>query len=582
MIEVQQVNIEPNNPHQTASILTKRRFYMLVGEELDLYWEKSKMPAWVYLDLWLRLENPHLDRVLPYSPKYISEQTKIPLSSVYKAIKKLKELGRITVAKSWGVQPCDNFEVSRSRQQQQTKKSQKPKKNSQQREKSKSKIINFPQKRDGSSQQRDEFSQQREKKPPKPAPEAQHGTSQTIQTNPDFFLEKEEKEFFESFWFDNEEDSRKVDEFKQEQTSQLVEAEIIEEQSETVSTSDKETFTAIVANPNLSQGKVYSACSTFETNLKHRAANPKQTNLDRLQEALNWVPDGVWCTSEEKLDPQFLNWMVKWWIAEWGGDEHQARWKVNAYFKNDLSRLPLRWEEYSRTYLAKYENANLRYSHGCKVDEKEEKELKNNIRAVVKPLPPELSCEDKALQQNPNSVALGLPEGSYNIHGKTTGCNDLAITEQKHDSSQNNDKDFRVSFVDEQNRESLLVENSAIKELDTIPTDKFGALNPQAYAYWQPKRETSPQATPEQMQALKAKITRFTGTFGSGLAEKRDKRLEITEDDRLTNAERTLKRINQDLQDSILRESAVIKAKKLGYDLIRNENGIVIAAELPF
>ncbi len=570
----QQVNsVNSNNPHQTASILTKRRFYMLVGEELDLYWEKSKMPAWVYLDLWLRLENPHLDRVLPYSPKYISEQTKIPLSSVYKAIKKLKELGRITVAKSWGVQPCDNFEVSRSRQQQQTKKSQKSRKNSQQRKKSKSKIINFPQQRDGSSQQRDGSSQQREKKPPKPAPEAQHKTSQTIQTNPDFFLEKEEKEFFESFWFDSKEDNKKVDEFRQElerqqaidslqENSSTVEGELVEEQVEPVSTSDKETPTPIVANPNLSQGEVYSACSTFETNLKHRAANPKQTNLDRLQEALNWVPEGVWCTSEEKLDPQFLNWMVKWWIAEWGGDEHQARWKVNSYFKNDLSRLPLRWEEYSRTYLAKYENANLRYSHGCKVDEKEEEELKNNIRAVVKPLPPELSCEDKTLQQNPNSVALGLPEG----------------------------KDFRVSFVDEQNREfvdeqnreSLLVENSAIKELDTIPTDKFGALNPQAYAYWQPERETSPKATPEQMQALKAKITRFTGTFGIGLAEKRDKRLEITEDDRLTNTERTLKRINQDLQDSILRESAVIKAKKLGYDLIRDENGIVIAAELPF
>ncbi|MDJ0723771.1 MAG: hypothetical protein QNJ38_01505 [Prochloraceae cyanobacterium] len=388
---------------------------------------------------------------------------------------------------------------------------------------------------------------------PKPALPTDRGTPQTIQTNPDFSYSKSEQENLEDFWLDNEETNTKVEEFKQEQTSQLVEAETIDQQTETVSTSDKETTTAIVANPNLSQREVYSACSTFERKLKHRAANPKQTNMDRLQEALNWIPDGVWCTEPGKLDPEFVKWSVSWWMERFDcKDKYEAKANVLAYYKNDLSKLVIRWEQYSETYLAKYENADLRLSHGCTVGIEEEKELKNNVRAVAKPLPPEMSYEDKGLQQNTNSVAP-LSEVQQN----------RILVETKKPIAQEEIKSDRATINDNN------------KSIASLPTDEYGAVNnAEAYKPWKPEKDDNP-ATTEQMQALKEKLAKFRSNFGKGLkTEPKKSRSQLLNE--------KLDRLKRELQDDILRPNAIATAEKEGYELIKNKFGDVVGLDLPF
>ena len=439
----------------------------------------------------------------------------------------------------------------------------------------------------------------------KPAPGKDPSSSKTLQTNKDYIDLDREPENFADLWLDDEETNTKVDEFKQEQTSQLVEAEIIEEKNEIISTSDKEPTTAIVANPNLSKGEIYSACSTFENKFKSRARNPKQTNMDRLKEDLNWVPPGEWCTSEGKLDPNFLSWSVAWWIGKWGGNQHSAKADVKAYYRNDLARLPDKWEEYSETYLAKYKNADLRLSRGLKVGEKEEKELKSHVRAVTNPLPAELSCEDKSLKRglpqeslSSNTSSPSLPsKTSQDDPGKNTRQDITLVEHQKKpiaQQSREGDRDVPASIISKDDLHNLLDQNQKNQNVSQasdsnlelpgakdhsnnteLPKDSFGAVNnPQAYRYYQPQKETDKPITSEQLEALKKKISKFTKGFGNGLAEKRDKRLE--------KELSTLEKINRDFQDPILREYAIDQAKRNGYDLVLDENGKPIAAEMPF
>ena len=538
------------------------QFHALTIKELRALQAAKVLHNAGYVYLYLKCLNPFNDKKLTFSSKQLAFELGIPESSLSDALNRLKAEGLIKITNNFFSVELVLAENSESRCQQQSVNGNpyngEYTNNKRQSEKPYSKTESRTAKRNPVSQNGIPNSET-----PKPAPETDRERSKTIQTNKDFLDSKSEQENLEDFWLDDEETNTKIDEFKQEQTSQLVEAEIIDQQTETVSTSDKETTTAIVANQNLSQGEVYSACSTFEAKFKHRAANPKQTNMDRLQEALNWVPEGVWCTEPGKLDPEFLKWSVSWWMGKFDcKDEYDAKGNVLAYYKNDLSKLVIRWEQYSNTYLAKYKNADLRLSHGCTVGEKEEKELKDNVRAVTKQLPTEMSYEGKQLQQNTNSVA-SLPEVQQNRTLVESIPNQNPIAQEKQESDR------------EPIYRKYSHNDNSIAELPTeLPKDEFGAVNnAEAYKPWQPKKEDN-LATPEQIQALKAKIAKFKSNFGKGLTEKRDKRLEKTKT--------TLDRLNLDLADPILRDSVAIKAKSLGYDLILDENGKAIGAELPF
>ena len=412
---------------------------------------------------------------------------------------------------------------------------------------------------------------------PKPAPGADRDRSQTIQTNPDFLYSKSEEENLEDYWLNNEEDNSKVEQLKQEALNQTVEAEIIEEQAETVSTLDKEPATAIVANPNLSQSTVYSACSTFENKFRDRAKNPKQTNMERLQEALNWIPDGVWCTEPGKLDPEFLKWSVSWWMGKFDcKDEYDAKANVLAYYKNDLTKLVIRWEQYSNTYLAKYKNADLRLSHGCKVDEKEEKELKNNVRAVIKPLPPEMSYEDKQLQQTSNSVTQldPTPETKKIAPAFLRAINDKI--NEKHNLVK---KDRDENSV----RGSKTVANTIVSSVENkiyndIPehADNVGAYRNFDRAEYDRKRKQEEEqlATSEQWAEFTAKFKTFN---------KKSSLRPVVEDteDPLEKVRKQLKTLNSFLEsgDAVLIGEALKAAEKENFVVIRNKLGHPIKIE---
>ena len=435
---------------------------------------------------------------------------------------------------------------------------------------------------------------------PKPVPGADRDRSQTIQTNPDFSYSKSEQEKLEDPWLDDEETNTKVDEFKQElerqqaitsqeierqqafldkleENNSTVEAEIIDQQTETVSTSDKETPTAIVANPNLSQEEVYSACSTFEAKFKHRAANPKQTNMDRLQEALNWIPDGVWCTEPGKLDPEFVKWSVTWWMGKFDcKDEYDAKANVLAYYKNDLTKLVIRWEQYSNTYLAKYKNADLRLSHGCKVDEKEEKELKNNVRAVTKPLPPEMSYEDKQLQQTNNSVTqLDPTPETKKIAPAFLGAINDKINEKHNLVKKDRDENSVRGSKTVANTIVSSVENKIYNDIPEH-ADNVGAYRNFDRAEYDRKRkqESEQLATSEQWAEFTAKFKTFNkkSSLRPIVSDKEDLHQKI---------EKQLKTLNSFLQsgDAILIAEALKAAEREDFVVIRDSLGRPIKIE---
>ena len=411
---------------------------------------------------------------------------------------------------------------------------------------------------------------------PKPAPQANRVTPQTIQTNSnssDFFLE--EKEFFEDCWHSEEKSTQVIE--TTEANNPTVEGEILEQQTEPVSTSDKETTTAIVAKENLSQGEVYSACSTFEAKFKHRAANPKQTNMDRLQEALNWIPDGVWCTEPGKLDPEFLKWSVIWWMGKFDcKDEYDAKANVLAYYKNDLTKLVIRWEQYSNTYLAKYKNADLRLSHGCKVDEKEEKELKNNVRAIIKPLPPEMSYEDKQLQQTSNSVTqLDPTPETKKIAPAFLGAINDKINEKHNLVKKDRDENSVRGSKTVANTIVSSVENKIYNDIPEH-ADNVGAYRNFDRAEYDRKRkqEEEQMASPEQWAEFTAKFKTFN---------KKSSLRPVVEDteDPLEKVRKQLKTLNSFLEsgDAVLIGEALKAAEKENFVVIRNKLGHPIKIE---
>ncbi|MDJ0712892.1 MAG: hypothetical protein QNJ54_01570 [Prochloraceae cyanobacterium] len=597
-----------------------KTFHALTREELKIQKEIGLINNATYVYYWFRTGDPYNEKTITFTGKELAMEMGIPESSVYDAIAKLKALdlikiisGKFTIKVNLASNHSQQQSDSRNLENDQYTSDSPSSENLE-------KILGS---RNGLQDPRIN-SKISENRSSKPAPKADRERSKTIQTNKDFLDLEGEQEIFGDPWLDDEETNTKVDEFKQElerqkailetieEDNRTVEAEILEQQTSeeiifnkevltdnlsaginnlttnsdfliknkntsTVSTSDKETTTAIVAKTNLNQGEVYSACSTFENKFQARANNPKQTNMDRLKEALNWVPPGVWCTSEGKLDPEFLKWSVDWWMGRFDcKDKYEAKANVLAYYKNDLSKLVIRWNQYSETYLAKYQNADLRISHGCTVGVEEEKELKNNVRAVAKPLPPEMSYEDKGLQQSTNLVAQ-LPVGVQAEQPNNTNDLPPQNTTVQQLPTKSTAQDLNLIARSEENN-STSAERLLTSDSNKVPE---GADNVEAYksfdrAEYERKRkqEEEQMASPEQWAEFTAKFKTFN---------KKSSLRPVVEDteDPLEKVRKQLKTLNSFLEsgDAVLIGEALKAAEKENFVVVRNKLGHPIKIE---
>jgi hypothetical protein len=131
------------------------------------------------------------------------------------------------------------------------------------------------------------------------------------------------------------------------------------------------------------------------------------------QKQFDWVPNGPWLI-ENKLDPNFIDWLAKDWQKEYGGTIHKKRSDVLRHFKKDPANIAIAWEQYSSEHLHRYTNAAVRMDNGLEIQPDEQQQLLTHARAVANPLPDELNPVASAVEvpQSMTKVAVFLPDAS--------------------------------------------------------------------------------------------------------------------------------------------------------------------------
>ena len=94
---------------------------------------------------------------------------------------------------------------------------------------------------------------------------------------------------------------------------------------------------------------------------------------------------------EGKLDPKFVEWLAQKWSIKYGDNLYTARANVLRHFKKDEQNIIIAWSEYSAEYLDRYRNTQTRIATGLEIAESEQKRLIDNVGALTRPLPEELS-----------------------------------------------------------------------------------------------------------------------------------------------------------------------------------------------
>jgi len=155
--------------------------------------------------------------------------------------------------------------------------------------------------------------------------------------------------------------------------------------------------------------------------------------LTPTETSWHWLPDGPWKTEEGKLDSAFQAAIAQRWVKTHGGDIHEKRTNVLKHFRNELTNLPIEWEWYQNLTLHKASNIQIRKESGVETTA-EEQEIVKHRRA-----------------------GTSLPE-------------ELRVTEER----------SPVEVLEE-------VAPHTVRAIEAPRDEKFGQINPGAYAY----RETS-------------------------------------------------------------------------------------------
>ena len=120
--------------------------------------------------------------------------------------------------------------------------------------------------------------------------------------------------------------------------------------------------------------------SSIESNLSRSSIAVVANSVNVYND---WLPDGVWKTSNGELDPSFCDWLARKWVARYQNcDLLESIANVKCYFKNDPAKLPIQWEYYQQEYLAKVDNVKVRLDNGCNISPQEQVRILSQINAI--------------------------------------------------------------------------------------------------------------------------------------------------------------------------------------------------------
>lgn len=330
--------------------MDKSIYYQITKEELSEMRELMNNISLVYLVL--KLENPFCDRPIKIDPIKIADEWNIPKSSVYEAILKLKQMGKIKIQKSDMILEWNKTDYSKCPRK--SKISESILENQKQSEISESILKNQNPVRNLriNSEKPDFYSGISENQPMKPPQDNDSSSSQTIQTiqtisySSDRETPLKERENIDLSFKEDCGQGDKVNTETPEDTNQYTQ---VMSQNNSVN------------NPVSTQATQHDTfspdCATLANTQSHKQNNGGLTsiedclpntpsNVSNKLKAWEWMPDGEWKV-DHKLDPIFHDWLAKKWMVQYQkSDLFQAKADVLAYFQKTPERLSIRWLQY--------------------------------------------------------------------------------------------------------------------------------------------------------------------------------------------------------------------------------------------
>lgn len=325
--------------------MTKTKHFQLTFEKLNNMRDFINNTSLLYLIL--KLENPFCDRPIKIDPLDIAQNWNIPKSSVYRAILKLKQMGKINILKtdmvlewtdSQKLDSIPNFDTDSQKLDSILKNE-----------------TAFSEMR-LDSQNCDPNSQFLENEALKPSTDKSSSSSHIIHTIHTIHTlsedETQEKEncIINSQEIQNSQENRNTEKIPKTNNNT----------SDTTPITPKNTFTPVRScSDNNGKGLV-----------KVREAL-QQTSKVQLK-AWEWLPDGDWKV-DHKLDPNFHDWLANKWMTQYNKtDFFSAKADVLAYFQKAPERLPIRWEQYQQETSARIVSLQDKHNRGLNLSRQEQ------------------------------------------------------------------------------------------------------------------------------------------------------------------------------------------------------------------
>jgi hypothetical protein len=304
---------------------------------------------------------------------------------------------------------------------------------------------------------------------------------------------------------------------------------------------------------------------------KYSAARRTKKRTKKNQD-FDWLPDGPW-SIEGKLDPNFRDWLAKNWQKRYGGDFHDKQADVLAHFRKDPANLPIRWEQYQKEFVHRVENTQMRLANGCQIPEDQQRNLITHQRAVTAVLPPEMNpvavvaTPSPVLPPKTEEVTRGLevvePVAELSP-GKDFEEAELAPTEtcflvtncepspweseSPTEEPQELTGDGSVSAVSVETPSKNSRTESAPPE-NSSPASEYTILPDGTRLKVFQRQQKSEPVAPEQAKAFKQMVQGLLKGFGG--------KREVC-----PKPQSELERLNQWLYDPILREEAILYARR--------------------
>jgi hypothetical protein len=225
--------------------------------------------------------------------------------------------------------------------------------------------------------------------------------------------------------------------------------------------------------------------------------NPPEEWKNLQQKQFDWVPDGPWL-SHGKLDPNFVDWLARDWLKEYGGTIHKKRSDVLRHFKKDAGNIAIAWEQYRGEHLHRYENAAVRMHNGLEIQPDEQQQLLTHARAVTNPLPDELNPVASAVEaptEPLSNVPVFLPQEPESESASRVGLASVEHYELVREGIFSEETQLRAQPENHEDNsfpirksaggDRAIIGNRQGKSIETIPADDDGCTeNPDAYKEW--------------------------------------------------------------------------------------------------